>query len=74
MSTAFSELPPMLRERLAEIARETGRAETLLIVEAVEEYVSRHRRPMPTSIGIVDDPEFTADKIDDWLREHWRPA
>ena len=79
MATTTIELSPKLKRQLEELARRTGRAESDVVREALETYMKTHaprsarRRPMPKSMGMIDDPELNAGDVDDWLRANWRP-
>lgn len=58
---------------LKHVARRTGRRRAELIREAVDEYLERCPLPLPTSIGIISDPNLRAEDVDDWLKENWHP-
>jgi predicted transcriptional regulator len=68
------ELSDELQRQIAELARQTGRAEADLLHEAIATYVQIHRVPHPRSDGTIDDSEFAARDIDDWLAATWRPV
>ena len=63
-----------LHRQISELARQTGRAETDLLNEAIATYVKVNRVPQPTSDGMIDDPELAARDLDDWLAANWRPG
>lgn len=61
------ELSDELQQQIAELARQTGRAETDLLHEAIATYVQAHRVPRPRSDGTIDDSALAARDIDAWL-------
>ena len=66
------ELSDELHQQIADLARQTGRAETDLLREAIATYVQAHRVPRPRSDGTIDDPDLAARDIDEWLAANWR--
>jgi len=45
-------LPEILTDSLNQIAQETGRSQAELIREAIEQYLLRHGRSLPHSVGM----------------------
>ncbi|HEY7033759.1 MAG TPA: hypothetical protein VH482_20655 [Thermomicrobiales bacterium] len=74
MATKTVELSDELLRQIADLARQTGRAEMDLLHEAIAGYVHVHRAPRPRSDATLDDPELAARDLDDWLAAHWRPV
>ncbi|HYI16016.1 MAG TPA: CopG family transcriptional regulator [Thermomicrobiales bacterium] len=67
-------LPSDLYSWLREEARRSGRSQAELLREALEVYAAQRPRPLPKSIGLGNDPELSGADVDDYLRDHWRPA
>lgn len=67
------ELSDDLGRKIAELSRQTGRAERDLVADAVAIYLRSHLVPRPASDGTIDDPGLNAADIDDWLAANWRP-
>jgi predicted DNA-binding protein len=59
--------------RLRDASRRSGRAQALLIREAIERYLDDDEPPSPASIGMGADEEITGANSEEWLRENWRP-
>jgi predicted transcriptional regulator len=68
------ELSDEIQQQIADLARQTGRAETDLLHEAIATYVQARRVPRPRSDCAIDDPEFAAHDVDEWLAANWLPA
>lgn len=65
-------IPAELRRALKEASRREKRPQAELIRKAVEEYLSKSRRPVPRSIGMGEDVGLDAKDSEDWLHERWR--
>lgn len=73
MSKTTLYLPAEVQSRLKSLAKATGKSQAEVIRRALEEYLSKAKRPQPTSIGVGDDAELNARDTTDWLKENWRP-
>lgn len=71
MSKTTLYLPAELRDALREAAQRTGRPEADLVRRALEVYLREEARPLPSSIGIVDDPAFRGRDDEAWLEAEW---
>lgn len=60
--------------RLRDASRRSGRAQALLIREAIERYLEDEEPATPTSIGMGTDEHITGATSEDWLRDNWRPG
>jgi predicted transcriptional regulator len=74
MVTRTVELPDELHRQITELARQSGRAETDLLHEAIAIYVQTHRAPVPKSDGAIEDVVLAARDVDEWLTANWRPV
>jgi hypothetical protein len=74
MVAKMIELSDELQQQIADLARQTGRAETDLLHEAIATYVQARRVPRPRSDGAIDDPDLAARDVDEWLAANRRPA
>jgi predicted transcriptional regulator len=66
-------LPDATRRRLREMARRTGRPQSDLVRQALEDYLGSEASPLPKSIGAGEDPELSGRNTEKWLRANWRP-
>lgn len=67
-------LPKELQVELRAAARRERRSQADIVRDAVTEYLTKRPRPLPKSIGIIDDwPDDGVDSsnIKEWLREQW---
>lgn len=64
-------LPPELRQRLADEARREGRAQAIIVREALERYLSRRRPERPRLVGVVSRGDADARRAKQWVREQW---
>jgi hypothetical protein len=60
---------------LEALAKQEGRPKAEIIRDAVDLYVSKSGRKLPSWIGIIkdDDGTLTSDNVDEWLQANWRP-
>lgn len=79
MGTITIELSQDQSQALEEIAARTGSSPAELVHEALRGYLVEKANPAddsgwPRSIGMIDDPDAPpADRIEEWLKENWRP-
>lgn len=73
MEKTTLDVPIVLHRKLEAVAARTGRPETALIVETLDLFLARWRRPMPRSIGSFGDPDLRGEDVEDWLRANWHP-
>jgi len=66
-------LPLELQQALRHAARRSHRSQAELVREAIRDYLSEERVPLPRSIGVVSDGSLNSEDVDDWLRENWDP-
>jgi predicted transcriptional regulator len=66
-------LPAELRSSLEALAKQTGRSQAELILEAVDRYIRQQEPPISRFIGIVQDGSLKAEDVEDWLAENWQP-
>jgi len=66
-------LPDETAEALQEAARRLGRPQSELLREALEEYLPRHARPWPGSVGAGRHhiEGVTARNAKAWVRAEW---
>ena len=66
-------LPEEIAEALLEASRRLGRPQSELLREALEEYLPRHARPWPGSIGAGRHhiAGVTARNAKAWVRAEW---
>ena len=66
-------LPDETAAALAEAARRLGRPQSELLREALEEYLPRHARPWPRSVGAGHHriEGVTARNAKAWVRAEW---
>lgn len=67
-------VPVDLRQALAELARQTGASQEVLLREAIELFLIEQQRPMPSSIGMANDPDLSGADSEDWLAANWHPS
>jgi len=78
MATAQIDLPEELQRELDEMASRTGRTRAELVYVALQAFLASEAEKQtdagwPRSIGMGYAEEPSADRIDEWLEEHWRP-
>jgi predicted transcriptional regulator len=66
-------LPEATRRRLRDAARRTGRRQSELVRQAIDDFLSSEPYPLPLSIGAGEDEEVTGETSEDWLRRTWQP-
>jgi hypothetical protein len=66
-------LPEETAEALHETAHRLGRPQSDLLREALEEYLPRHARPWPSSVGAGQHhlPGASARTAKTWVRQQW---
>jgi Ribbon-helix-helix protein, copG family len=64
-------LPHDMKRELEAVARRSGRAQAVIVREALAQYLGQQPRPWPKSIGAGSDPELSGADSEDWLRENW---
>jgi len=67
-------LTPDLSRRLRELALREGRSQAEIIREAIGQYLNGQDEPPLRSVGVAEYGKLSADKVDGWLEENWRPA
>lgn len=67
-------LPAELQRALREEGRRSGRAQAVLIREALGEYMAKRPRQLPRSVGIVANGRVDARTAKAWVREQWGRA
>ena len=79
-STTSVKLPPELKERVAELARKTGRTPHSLIVEAVERhtfYEERMQEFIEEALAAADEIDatgevYTLEEVSAWMEKRLR--
>jgi plasmid stability protein len=71
MSKTTLYLPVELQHRLRDEARRSGRSQAELVRDALTAFLSDRKRPLPSSIGVVDDGTLDASTVKDWIRSTW---
>lgn len=66
-------LPSDVQRRLRSLAKATGRPQAELIREALEQYLARAGRPLPSSIAAGGDDDVHARDTVEWLGMNWKP-
>jgi predicted transcriptional regulator len=66
-------LPDETAEALHDAARRLGKPQSELLREALEEYLPRHARPWPTSVGAGRHTiaGVSAGNAKAWVRDQW---
>jgi predicted transcriptional regulator len=64
-------LPVQLQGSLRALSAASGRPQAELIREALEQYITRQRAPLPKSIGVIQDSELDGRHVADWLDNEW---
>lgn len=64
-------LPEEMQRGLKDAAKRTGKSESLMIREALAEYLVKQAPPRPKIIGMVSDGTFDARNTKAYLRKHW---
>lgn len=64
-------LPSDLLRALKEMARRTRKSQAEIIREALAEHLREIAAPLPSTIGIVEDPEFRGADAELWLEKYW---
>ncbi|HUY98237.1 MAG TPA: ribbon-helix-helix protein, CopG family [Verrucomicrobiae bacterium] len=66
-------VPEAMDHELRETARRDGRPAAELIREAITDYLARHQRPRPASIGVLASlpPGVDATNVKGWVRGEW---
>ncbi len=57
------------------LSKQEARPKAEILRDALDEYLDRHARPLPSWIGMIhdDDGSLTSTNVDEWLGAHWRP-
>lgn len=57
------------------LAKQEARPKAEILRDALDEYLERHARPLPSWIGMIDDDDdsLTSTNVDEWLAAHWHP-
>ena len=72
MDTTTHALSAELQAELDQVSRETGRAQTELVIDAVEAYLRQYRLSRFLSIGAGHSDEVTGKNSEDWLFANWK--
>jgi hypothetical protein len=62
-----------LESRLDEASARLGQAKAEIVREALDEYLRRHARPWPSSIGVGESPHdgITSVNVKEWVHRQW---
>jgi predicted transcriptional regulator len=62
-----------LESRLDEASARLGRAKAEIVRAALDEYLRRHARPWPSSIGVGEssDDGITSVNVKEWVHRQW---
>lgn len=64
-------LDATLHRQIRELAQRSGRPQSAVIREALEQYVQGQDRPVPRSVGAGADGAIGARESEAWLRAQW---
>ncbi len=65
-------LPDEIVDEIKRASQSEGRSEEDIVRDAMDDYLSRRRRGLPSVFGKAKGRLFTAEESEDWLLENWR--
>ncbi len=60
-----------IQQGLRQAARRLGKTQTLIVQEALADYLGKIERPQFTAIGKGEDAELGAGEAKQWVRRRW---